>query len=236
MKMRKAFVAVICAGVLALGTAGTVAYFTDSERATNTFTVGHVEITLDEAKVNADGTVVEGADRVTENEYHLLPGHTYVKDPTVTVIEGSGESYVRMLVEVKGLDKLKEALPDEGATAKYYADGEDGSRVFLLQNLVEGWASNVWAFESCEDSGTSGVYEFRYAGTADGFDDDGEKCSAQLPALFTHITISGDDVDFDNIDKLAGVEVVVTAHAIQAAGFANADAAWTAFDGQHLNV
>lgn len=32
------------------------------------------------------------------NEYHLLPGHTYTKDPTVTVKTGSDASYVRMKV------------------------------------------------------------------------------------------------------------------------------------------
>lgn len=34
----------------------------------------------------------------------------------------------------------------------------------------------------------------------------------------------------DNIDNLAQVEIVVTAHAMQAAGFENADAAWAAYE------
>ena len=76
----------LCVALLAVAVVGaSLAYFTDTDNATNTFTVGNVKITLDEAKVTTDGTPVEGADRVKANEYHLLPGHTYTKDPTVTV-------------------------------------------------------------------------------------------------------------------------------------------------------
>ena len=82
----------------AAGVFGTLAYLTGTDTVNNTFTVGNVKITLDEAKVNTDGTPVVGADRVKTNEYHLLPGHTYTKDPTVTVKTGSDASYVRMKV------------------------------------------------------------------------------------------------------------------------------------------
>ena len=75
-----------------------MAYLTSTDTVENTFTVGNVKITLDEAKVNTDGTLVEGAARVKANSYKLLPGHTYTKDPTVTVKAGSESSYVRMKV------------------------------------------------------------------------------------------------------------------------------------------
>ena len=55
----------------------TLAYLTDTDEVDNTFTVGNVEITLDEASIGADGDATTG-DRVKKNEYHLLPGH---KDP-----------------------------------------------------------------------------------------------------------------------------------------------------------
>ena len=89
-----------CIAALALGTAAvTLAYFTDTDEVTNTFTVGKVGITLDEADVNPDGTEITGADRVIENKYHLLPGHTYVKDPTVHVDKDSESCYVYVKVE-----------------------------------------------------------------------------------------------------------------------------------------
>lgn len=67
---------------LALVTAsvmGTMAYLQSSDSVNNTFTVGNVKITLDEAKTNdnGDGTEVAGAKRVKTNTYKLMPGHTY---------------------------------------------------------------------------------------------------------------------------------------------------------------
>lgn len=41
--------------VVVMSVAGTVAYLTSSDTVTNTFTVGNVEITLDEAKVDEYG-------------------------------------------------------------------------------------------------------------------------------------------------------------------------------------
>jgi len=65
--------------VVCISVGATIAYLTDDEAVVNTFTVGQVGISLDEAKVNTDGSLVTGSDagRVHENEYHLLPGHTY---------------------------------------------------------------------------------------------------------------------------------------------------------------
>ena len=90
----------LCAVVLMAATAlGTLAYLTDQEAVTNTMTVGKVYISLDEAKVTAEGKLVDGAERVTENEYHLIPGQTYIKDPIVTVEAGSEDCYVYVKIE-----------------------------------------------------------------------------------------------------------------------------------------
>ena len=62
MKKKTILVAAIAVMlVAALVVGGTLAYFTDKGNATNTFTVGNVKITLDEAKVNTDGTPVRAA-------------------------------------------------------------------------------------------------------------------------------------------------------------------------------
>ena len=62
---------VVCLLAIAV-VGGTLAYFTDDTGvAENTFTVGDVEITLDEAKVNEYGVEVPGANRVLENTYKL---------------------------------------------------------------------------------------------------------------------------------------------------------------------
>ena len=112
-KMYKAMLLVLCAVLLVVASVmGTLAYLQmTTGTVQNTFTVGKVEITLDEAKVNAYGELVDvngnvttaGADNLapripdgnsTGNEYKLIPGHEYTKDPTVTVKAGSEACYV----------------------------------------------------------------------------------------------------------------------------------------------
>ena len=121
MKKRNALLLSMCAVLLvAVSVVGTFAYLTDKDVVTNTFTVGAVGLSLDEAEVNLDGTYKNGHDtRVKGNAYKLLPGHTYYKDPTVTVDAGSEDAYVRMIVKVEGVDLLKRALPYSNGS-KYY--------------------------------------------------------------------------------------------------------------------
>ena len=85
-RMRRLTLLVCSAALLAcVGIGASFAYLTNQDTVTNSFTVGSVAITLDEAAVNADGTRIEGAERVQANEYHLIPGRSYTKDPTVHV-------------------------------------------------------------------------------------------------------------------------------------------------------
>ena len=153
----KALLLSMCAVLLvAVSIFGTLAYLTDKDTVTNTFTVGSVGLSLDEADVKPDGSYETNHDsRVQANEYHLLPGHTYYKDPTVTVDAGSEDAYVRMIVTVENIDQLKAALPyseivvgDDGTTYQvvnnqYYADD---CTTFLLQMLCGGWDANNWLF------------------------------------------------------------------------------------------
>lgn len=99
-KKTKALMLVLCAVLLVTASVlGTMAYLTSTDKVVNTFTVGKVAITLDEAQVKEDGTPVAGAARVKENAYHLLPGHTYTKDPTVHVQANSEDSFIFVKVE-----------------------------------------------------------------------------------------------------------------------------------------
>ena len=106
-KFKKAMLLVLCAVLLVAGSVmGTLAYLkAQTGVVKNTFTVGNVAITLDEAKVDEYGVPVVGADRVAPavdangdvipaNTYKLIPGHTYTKDPKVTVTAGSEECWV----------------------------------------------------------------------------------------------------------------------------------------------
>ena len=94
-KAKKVVALLLCAVLLVVGSvSATVAYLTDSKSVTNTFTVGKVAITLDEAITDVYG-VADGTNRAqTGNKYKLIPGHTYVKDPTITVEANSEDCYL----------------------------------------------------------------------------------------------------------------------------------------------
>lgn len=98
--MKKKIMAVLGAAVLVAGTMwATLAYFTDNADVSNTFTVGKVKITLDETDI----TDSSATSRVDENEYKMIPGREYTKDPVLTVLAGSEACYV-YIIETKGDD------------------------------------------------------------------------------------------------------------------------------------
>lgn len=218
MKKSKAILMVVCAMLLvAASVMGTLAYLTSTDTVTNTFSIGKVEITLDEAKANPDGSLVEGAARVDGNSYKLMPGHTYNKDPQVHVKADSEPSYIRMLVTVSDISKLKAAFP-----ASQYPEYYSGE-IFLLEKLVN-WNSTDWACNSVNGN----VYEFRYAAGSYTVPDDATGEYVDLDPLFTTITIPG-TVDATALANLDKVTITVVAQAIQADGFTDADDAWDNF-------
>ena len=220
---RKPLAMILCAfALVAVSIFGTMAYLTDTDAVTNTFTVGHVDIKLDEALVDEYGNTVtgEGAKRVDANKYHLVPGHVYDKDPTVTVLKGSEEAYVRMLVTVENLKGLKEAFAGHD---EYFAGD-----VFLLQKLCEGWDPAKWLYEGF-DSDTS-TYEFRYYEKVGAWK--GSTAEEKLEPLFETISLPGELINNAEMDMIKGVEIKVVAHAIQADTFDDDDKAWDAFGNQ----
>ena len=217
--MKKKTIALLLIAVMLFGTAvgGTLAYLLDSDVVVNTFTVGKINLTLDETEVNTDGIAVDGADRVAGNEYHLIPGQTYVKDPTVHIEPGSELSYIRMLVTITDLTDVKAAFG--------VADGE----YFLPENFVNGWDPAVWvSTKTVVEKDNIAVYEFRYHTTVKNEDKENAK---DLAPLFTGFTVPG-ELDNEDVKGINDMKIIVNAHAIQAAGFSDADAAWAAFDQQ----
>lgn len=215
-KRVKGLLAVTCCIVLVVASIlGTVAYMTDRTAVTNTFTVGEVDIKLDEAKVDVYGEPVPSAPRVeTGNEYKLIPGMTYTKDPTVTVLKGSEESYVRMLLTLNCKSELDAV----------FAPGVE------LTDIFGGYDSAKWIFQGeTQDTDKNTVtYEFRYVDTVETLDPDADKV---LEPLFTSLNVPG-TVTGEQLKTLEALEIKVEGHAIQAATFADANAAWAAFDTQ----
>lgn len=209
---KKAMLMTLCAIILVVATVfGTMAYLTSDDEVVNTFTVGKVEIKLDEAKAKTDGSLVEGADRVKANSYKLLPGHTYNKDPMVTLLAGSEESYVKMTVTFSKANELDAIFATDG--------GAD------LISIFGGYDASTWIAKgnTKDAANNTRTYEFWYKESVGASADD-----VALAPLFTTITVPG-SITKGQLATIEGMTITVNAYAIQADGFDDADAAWAAF-------
>lgn len=234
-------IALMC--ILCTAVFGTIAYLTDTDEVTNSFTIGKVEIDVDETKVNEAGDPIQKTDEngtpvvdeqgnpvyertedtdgaVEGNTYPMIPGKTYVKDPTMTVKEGSEPSFYRMKVTVTQLAALKEVFASQ-----------DGFKLSAIVNGLDtaNWALHGYQSDEAQDTIT---YEFRYIGQPG----EGEW---KLPALFTELVIPG-FFDNDDVTALKDMTINVVGNAIQQTGFVEdtannltiEDVAWNAFDAQ----
>lgn len=153
-KAKKVVALALCAVMLVVGSvAGTLAYLQDTAEVTNTFTVGSVDITLDEAKVEDNGKAPAGAERVTANSYKLMPGSTYDKDPQIHVADDSQDCYlyVKVTNAIAGIEA-------EGNTiaAQMAANGWtkiDGTDVYKYKKVVSG-GEDVTVFETFTINGS----------------------------------------------------------------------------------
>lgn len=210
----KALLMSLCAVLLVVASVlGTMAYLTDSKDVKNTFTVGNVAIKLDEAKVDENGTQVVDKDgnpvaRVTRNAYKLLPGHTYVKDPTVTVLTPSVASYVKMTVTFTKANALDAIFAPTGAD---------------LTSIFGGYDAATWIYKGNTKEGDTRTYEFWYKTTVDA-----TAAAQTLEPLFTSIIVPG-TINNDQLKSIDGMTINVNAYAIQADGFKDAAEAWAHF-------
>ena len=149
MKTRnKALLLTLCAVLLVTASVlGTMAYLTSTDEVQNTFTVGQVQITLDEK--DTDNSTPD-ADRDKANAYHLLPGNEYEKDPTVHVNAVSEDSWIFVKVE-NGIAAFEAATSTE----------ENGYKSISDQITANGWTAL---------DGVANVYYKPYTKSATGSD------------------------------------------------------------------
>ncbi len=216
MKTRnKVLLTLACAVLLVTASVmGTLAWLTSTGTVTNTFTVGQVKITLDEAKVNEYGVKLNDKDevatesdtlasRVNGNEYKLIPGHTYVKDPIIHVSADSENCYLFVKIE-NGLAAILD------------------TKTIEEQMKDKGW-------KPLNENDNPGVYY--YAGT-EATDMKSVAKNANI-SVFEYFKLKGADVTATTLESYGqSTPITVTAYAIQADGFA-ADApqaAWSALN------
>ena len=102
---KKLILTAICALLLVVATVfGTMAWLVDTDnKVVNTFTIGDIDITLDETDVD-DSTPDETRD--TDNTYQLVPGAVLDKDPVIHFKAGSEKAWLFVEIE-NGLSGLE---------------------------------------------------------------------------------------------------------------------------------
>ena len=213
---KKLLTAIVCLLVMSVTVMGTLAWLTDRDEVVNTFTVGNVDIMVDEEHVNKDGTPT-GTGRVDKNEYHLIPGCDYTKDPTMTVKADSVESYVRMILTVHNASGVQNIIDK-------YSLGD-------FSALIDGWDESIWQYRGYTEDTTKNTisFEFRYHEKVPATEE-----NVTLKALFTTLKVPG-QMTGSELQELQenGFKMSIVGHAIQTAGFNNdVEAAWAAFDAQ----
>lgn len=219
---KKAMLMTLCAIILVVATVfGTMAYLTSKDEVVNTFTVGNVAIKLDEAKVDTNGSPIAGAARVKTNEYKLMPGHTYTKDPTIHVDAASEDCFIRAKVT---LTNAKEWI----AIATKYADNK-------VENIIKGTDDNIWwvSQPAVDETANTVTYTFVYKNESH-TDELGKRIWTSTDSkdlvLFNEIAIPG-GLTNDELKDVGDSKITVVAEAIQADGFDTETAAWAAFEG-----
>ena len=229
---RKKLAALIMMLSLAITTmvGGTLAYFTDTDDATNVFTAGNVEIDLTETEVEYDakGNLVSTGNRMdvgkSENEYNygkLYPGMTVDKDPTIKNL-GSEDVFVAAKIVVTSAGDLERVL----------GTGYEG--LINIKGLVKGGFVDDDA-DIVDTYGNLPIYgdgeKYKLFQTAEDTDDDGKTDTYEFHLLFLKTLKYGEEVvlfeelevpaSWDNAQMVEMVDLVidVQAYAVQAYGF-----------------
>ncbi len=152
---RKSLLVALCAILLVVASVmGTLAYLTSTtEVVKNTFTVGNVKITLDELDV--DNSTEGENDRDIANEYHLIPGSTYTKDPTVHMDADSEDAWLFVKVE----NGIVDIEGDNTIAAQMAANGwalvAGETNIYAYKEIATAEVKDYVVFETIEISGTA---------------------------------------------------------------------------------
>ena len=243
---------VVCLVAVAI-VGGSLAYFTDTtDKMVNEFTVGNVNISLDEPNWEGDAT--------------LMPGVSFDKDPTITVGEKSQDAYVFLkmdmnkyvsLVNLMGVDAYKNNIGGlqgtyPGFTAFVQKLASDNA---LRAAVVDRWFTGInhadWKVMNVDEinalvSGVAGATNpnkleivLGYIGSEKDTLSAGQSVTFMttfgMPETVTASMFNGEDAYYiDDVSKsnfntdASTFKMTFTAYAIQAAEIADIDAAYDA--------
>ena len=135
-KKTKKILSILIAAFAIIITGGVIAYLTDTDTATNTFTVGSVSIELTEANWNAT------------NAQNVTPGQVINKDPAITNT-GNNSAYVYLKVEEPIV-----AL-SAGGSASLISYTKNSGWTQLSTNTASGIKTTVFYYNNALAAGTS---------------------------------------------------------------------------------
>lgn len=178
----KALLLALCAVLLVVTTVFvTMAFLTSEDSVQNTFTVGEVTISLDELDVDDSDNDGSTTDRDKANEYKLIPGKTYPKDPTIHVGAKSEPCYLFVKVEnglvnaeADGNTTIAEQMKSNGWTLV-----DRQTNIYVYKEVVTAeTGANIVVFNSFTIDGETAVADYKdakinvtaYAIQAEGFE------------------------------------------------------------------
>jgi len=202
MKKKKTILAAVVLLLVAI-VGGAIAYFTDTDEKTNTFTIGNVDITLTEP--NWDTTDTTPANGVPDAAEDLMPGETVAKNPIINNESTKNPAYVFAKVVVPC---TTETTPQE---------------IFTYTVNTDAWTELSGEAVACTSGGNAThVY---YYGTSGTLTELAKAANASTPtpttkAVFDSVTVRG---TLTGSEGLTGNKnVVVTGYGIQKDGLASA--------------
>lgn len=162
--MKKKILALaLCTALVAIAVVGaTLAYFTDTDDKTNTFTVGKVGIELTEDEWDKE----HKDDKVFPT---LMPGKVFAKDPTIVVDEDSQDSYLVLDVSINKYSSLfwvmaADASADEkinftifDADGKLLENYKNEKGVFSTTKFLEAMKGNKEVFQAIVNKWFGGI-------------------------------------------------------------------------------
>ena len=270
--MKKKLTAIfLCVALVAIAIVGaSLAYFTDTKSATNTFTVGNVKIDLIESRFHRQGNDNSG-DTTLPDPTQTASGMKYLNDGakafTDAEIKEDAETYKDSYLDVKG----QNMVPGRGVAKCPYVINTGANDAYIRirvmvpsaanNDFVDVTAGGVITNQWCTTSMLSGEFQHGLKGetwpvvvkagvTKDGVIYD-EYTFIRNEPLKAGAMTEWNVWNFIGIDKTATsadiqkaidngaitatsdtmtLNVLVEADAIQSEGFANAAAAWAAFD------
>lgn len=255
MKKKILSIALIVA-MIAVIAAGSFAYFTDTDKADNVFTVGNVAITLNEQQRGANGLVdfvqskhlypIVGSAQGAKDSYGMPTAENYV-DKMVTVTNtGSEDAYVRAYFAIPaalddgadtynaGLNVLhfnfgSKVVNDTAVTTygnEWLWKNADGSWKCINNYEINGIKYNIY-YADYATTLAAGATTVRFV--------DGVYLDKSFDMNGSDAYAFGQKLTLDEGWSWSSVKCPVFAVAVQAEGFTSADAAITAAFGANYN-